>query len=190
MDEWRNLEYLEPKTWRCGHCDKEATSRYAYRQMSANQNYTTATIYICACGRPTYFGSGGQVPGPRHGREVRDLPSDVRTLYDEARAAFAVRAFTAAVLALRKIIMHVSVEKGAPSNASFVAYVDHLTSKGYVPPDARPWVDHIRKTGNEANHELVLADQSKAEEMLELTELLLIHLYEFPIRMSRRTPTP
>jgi hypothetical protein len=37
--------------------------------------------------------------------------------------------------------MHVGVEKGAPEGESFLSYVKYLLDNGYVPPDARDWID-------------------------------------------------
>jgi len=65
-------------------------------------------------------------------------------------------AFTATVLCCRKLLMHIGVEKGAEKGKNFIEYVEFLSSKNYIPPDGKEWVDHIRKKGNEANHEIVI----------------------------------
>jgi hypothetical protein len=56
-------------------------------------------------------------------------------------------------VALRPPRCSLGVAEGAKEGLSFQAYVDHLSAKGYVPPNGKGWVDHIRKKGNEANHE-------------------------------------
>ena len=87
---------------------------------------------------------------------------------------------TAAVLVCRKILMNVAVDKGAPEGDGFIQYVDYLDSKGYVPPDGRGWVDHIRKKSNEANHEIELMERNDAEELITFLAMLLKLIYEFP----------
>jgi hypothetical protein len=82
--------------------------------------------------------------------------------------------------------MHVAVDKGAKPGQSFVEYVQFLVDNHHVPAAARPWVDHIRSKGNEANHEVVLMDRSEAEELIVFSEMLLKSVYEFPAAIARK----
>ena len=59
----------------------------------------------------------------------------------------------------------------------------YLADNGYVPPNGRGWVDHIRKKGNEATHEIALMQQGDAEELISFVEMLLKFIYEFPARV-------
>lgn len=81
--------------------------------------------------------------------------------------------------------MNVAVAKGAPSGKNYAEYVSYLSDKGYVPPDAREWVDRIRANGNDANHEIKLMTKEDAEETIAFTEALLIFLFELPGRLKR-----
>jgi hypothetical protein len=99
----------------------------------------------------------------------------------------AVNAYTAAVLACRKILMHVAVEKNAALNLSFAAYVDFLVDNGWVPPGSKAWVDTIRQKGNEANHEILLADKPAATQVVHFTEMLLRFIYELPSMVQSDT---
>ncbi len=60
-----------------------------------------------------------------------------------------------------------------------------MAAKGYVPPNGRGWVDHIRKKGNEANHEIRLMTKIDAEELVSFAEMLLKFIYEFPERVPK-----
>ena len=82
--------------------------------------------------------------------------------------------------------MHIAVAKGAKPGKSFVSYVDYLSAKGFIPPDGRDWVDHIRTKGNEANHEIVLMTRDEAVELIAFIEMLLKFIYEFPAKMRRK----
>lgn len=79
--------------------------------------------------------------------------------------------------------MNVAVDKGAPEGESFIGYIDYLDSKGYVPPDGRGWVDHIRKKSNEANHEIALMSRNDAQELITFLAMLLKLMYEFPAKI-------
>lgn len=62
-------------------------------------------------------------------------------------------------------------------------YVEYLATKGYVPPHGHGWVDHIRKKGNEANHDIVLMTEADARDLLGFAEMLLKFIYEVPARV-------
>jgi len=116
---------------------------------------------------------------------VRNLPDLVAKLYEEARIASAAGAHTAAVLATRKLLMHIAVDQKAPTNKSFIEYVEYLAKNGFVPPNGQTWVDHIRKKGNEANHEIILMTDSDSRDLITFVEMLLKFIYEFPSRVPR-----
>jgi hypothetical protein len=51
-----------------------------------------------------------------------DIPeTNVAALYDEARGAIGAKAYTAAVMCCRKLLMHIAVEKKAPEGATFAS---------------------------------------------------------------------
>ena len=125
-----------------------------------------------------------QYPGAPFGNEVASVPEDVAKLYAEARACMTVNSFTSAVLTCRKLLMHIAVEKGAPTGKSFLEYVDYLAQKNYVPPDGKGWVDYIRTKGNEANHEIKIMSKDDASDLIMFLEMLLKFIYEFPSKVK------
>jgi hypothetical protein len=121
---------------------------------------------------------------------VRHVPTAVGSLYDEARGCITGNYHTAAILLCRKILMHIAVEKGAKEGLRFIEYIDHLANSGYVPPNGKPWVDHIRQKGNEANHELVIMAREDATLLLTFLEMLLRFIYEFPNSIPKTPSLP
>ena len=104
-----------------------------------------------------------------------------------------VSAYSTAVMACRKLLMHVAVEKGADKNKSFKHYVDWLVANHFVPPGGGGWVDQIRGRGNDANHEIDLVEQHEAEQVMSFVELLLKSSHSAsPVSMRGRAapPTP
>jgi hypothetical protein len=157
---------------------------YYHQATGAPPAPLSRCIYICPnCEKPTYFEGDQQVPGAAYGNEVGHLPAEIASLYKEARNCMAVSSYTAAVLACRKLLMNVAVAQGAKEGDKFIAYVDHLASAGFVPPNARGWVDHIRKKSNEANHEIKLMGRADAEDLITFAEMLLKLVFEFPSRV-------
>jgi hypothetical protein len=84
--------------------------------------------------------------------------------------------------------MHIAVEKGAPAGKSFVEYVDDLAANHYIPPGGEGWVDHIRKKGNEANHEIKIMSPDDAHDLIQFSEMLLKFIYEFPAKIAKPVP--
>jgi hypothetical protein len=93
-----------------------------------------------------------------------------------------VTAYTSVVMLCRKLLMHISVERGAQTGQTFESYVDYLVGNGYVAPTNKAWVDKIRTIGNEANHELASRSEEEAKTLLEFSEMLLKTVYEYPER--------
>src|SRR5207249_1152524 len=180
---WHNTTHLQPRTFTCGHCGKLVASAQGFASSTTPQTW----IYICPnCQKPTYFpDSDSQIPGVAPGVEVQHLPSDVEKLYREARNCVAIGSYTSAVLSSRKLLMHIAVAQKAAVGKNFVEYVEYLADQGYVPPNGRGWVDHIRTRGNEANHEIQLMAKSDAEELISFAEMLLKFIYEFPQRVPK-----
>lgn len=188
-DSWKQLQSLENRRLICGFCGDRVSSDRGYgihihRDASGGQR-NRGGVYICPnCEGPNFFPPySNQRPAPPLGRSVSDVPAVLNELYEEARACTTHGSYTAAVLACRKILMHIAVDKNAKEGLSFVKYVDHLADNGYVPPDGKDWVDHIRKRGNEANHEIVVMERTDADDLLTFTEMLLRFIYEFPARV-------
>ena len=184
---WRDVAtFGESKSFTCGHCGHDISSNKGYGCDSGD------VILIChQCSRPTYFQTGGKrTPGSIYGRTVEGIDDPgVAAMYEEARKAVQAGAPTASVLTCRKLLMHIAVAKGAAENEKFLFYVNYLCDKGYVPPDARGWVDLIREVGNEANHEIKIMTETAAKELIDFSEMLLKMIFEFPATVKRKKKT-
>jgi hypothetical protein len=172
MPDWEKLMKVGPHAFTCGYCGKEVGSKEGYYQQGRGYDRDKGypVILICPrCNRPNFFQHrlySSQTPAPLLGNEVDDLPDDIASIYREARQCTQAEAYTACVLACRKLLMHIGVDRGADENLRFIQYVEYLAQNGYVPPNGRGWVDHIRQRGNEANHEIVIMSQDDALELL------------------------
>lgn len=181
---WPSLAAVQATSYRCGYCgDKVSSDVGIPYHLIGHGDTRSPGILICpSCNGPTfvYPSSGEFFPGASVGSAVRHIPTELGELYDEARGCVTVNHFTAAVLLCRKMLMHLAVAQGAKEGLAFIEYVDFLVKSGYVPPNGKHWVDHIRKKGNEANHEIVLMKQEDAKDLITFIEMLLRFIYEFP----------
>jgi len=182
--QWQNIENLSSKAFKCGYCGENVSSEKGYSAQDGDH-----FIYICHhCTNPTYFNlqDGKQYPGVAFGNKVENIPENIENLYSETRQCVSVQAFTASVMASRKLLMNIAVEKGAKEGLSFQQYVEYLDSQHYIPPDGKEWVDHIREKGNEANHEIKIMEKEDAEDLITFIEMLLKFIYEFPNKVKQK----
>jgi len=183
---WDQTKALPARSYTCSYCGNLVSSGTGYAGGGVAR-----TIYICPhCQEPTYWWGDKRVPDVAPGAEVSSLPADVSALYREARSSSAAGAHTASVLACRKLLMNIGVSLKAPEGKPFIFYVDYLATQGYVPPNGRGWVDHIRTRGNEATHEIRLMSAADSTELITFIEMLLKFIYEFPSRVPAATPPP
>ncbi len=169
-------------TLTCGHCGRAAAGAVvAY--------FADRRAVVCMeCTAITAFLGSKQFPSLSYGPAVKGLPSDVSQAYDEARACMMAQAFTAVEMVCRKILMHVAVDKNAPTNKSFKEYVDYLEAQDYLTKHMKPWVDEIRNRGNEAIHDLPAVSKDRAASTLEFTAQLLRNTYEMEHNMKTFAP--
>ena len=183
-ENWYQLQTLPTESYSCGFCSDKVSSEKGYKigKKSDGSGSQIGAIYICPnCKGPTFFTIGNeQIPSASIGRSVLHVPDELNTLYEEARRCTTNNCQTAAVLVCRKILMNIAVQVGASEGETFITYVNFLSDKGYIPPNGKHWVDHIRKKGNEANHEIRLMDAKDAKDLLIFIEMLLKFIYEFP----------
>lgn len=187
---WPHAQSVRSIEYTCGHCQRLVASNLGFdahvKGQTGRIKEDFPKIRICPnCVSPTIFQGGKQIPGIPPGNAVMHVPDSVNALYEEARRCAAANAATGAVLACRKLLMNIAVTQGATEGQSFISYVDYLANKGFVPPNGKDWVDHIRKKGNEANHEIPDMMATDAAELISFCEMLLKFIYEFPSKIPR-----
>lgn len=187
---WIDLRYIKSTSYRCGYCNMLVSSDRGYplAKFPDGTGEQVGGNYICPnCNRTTFITPYNcQIPPPVMGNQVDHLPQDLELLYEEARRCTGQECYTGAVLLCRKIMMHIAVDCGAKAGLSFMKYVDYLADNSYVPPGSKAWVDHIRRKGNEANHEIVIMQKDDAENLVSFVEMLLRIVHEFPNRVPGR----
>ncbi|MFH0959043.1 MAG: DUF4145 domain-containing protein [Pseudomonadota bacterium] len=182
--QWRGIQDLPNNLFVCGFCNIKVSSVKGYRlgHHGDGSGPQIGAIYVCPnCGGASFFAPNKQqFPSPALGSPVQHVPPELNTLYEEARRCTSQNCYTAAVLLCRKMLMNIAVEQGALEGLKFIEYVNFLSDKGYIPPNGKHWVDHIRKKGNEATHEIALMAETDAKDLIGFIEMLLRFLYEFP----------
>lgn len=181
---WHGLQNLPNRSFVCGYCNVKVSSVKGYRlgEHGDGSGSQIGAIHICPnCGGPIFATPNGRYyPSPALGNTVQHVPADLNALYEEARRCSSQNCYTAAVLLCRKMLMNIAVHQGALEGLKFIEYVNFLSDQGYIPPNGKHWVDHIRKKGNEATHEITVMNEQDALELITFAEMLLRFIHEFP----------
>lgn len=181
-DHWIETRKIESKKFICWNCGQKIASDVGYRSRMRNSDYTgNMAIYICHhCNSPIVFDSyKNSVYNVIPGRCIQKLPSELENIYNEARSCLSVKAYTACVMLLRKILMNLAVVNGAKEGAKFAEYVEFLCKNGFVHRKQTKQADIVRKMGNEANHQIENKTKDEAEQIFRFVEFVLLNNYEF-----------
>lgn len=178
---WHQRVDIRPREYVCGFCGYKVASNtgYYYNAPDGIHSY----INICTnCGFPTFFDrESNQYPGAMIGRDIKNLPDDIGSIYFEMRNDIKNNSYTSALLLARKLIMHLAVDvAGAEEGKSFVQYIADLKKGGYIPPKSEKILEYVKDLGNEKNHEIKIANQEEAEKVIKFVEMLLFFMYEVP----------
>lgn len=193
---WDQPQNVGPLSYTCGFCgDKVGGFQGWFGRVQGNVRNGQGRIYVCTtCSNPSFFLVGAeagsnqvnvlmQSPMPPYGESVKHVSPDVGVAYVEARACVSAKAYSAAVIMCRKLLMHIAVDKAnAPAGGTFISYLDALENGGFIAPPNRPWIDKIRALGNDANHDLAAMTKEQAEMAVDFASMLLKTLYEYPVR--------
>ncbi len=187
---WFDQKKIKTRNYICGYCGNDISSNVGYYTTEGegfSRDIDEGCIYIChKCNNPTYINGNVQVPGAFYGKKFKEEifgdDNIIFELYNEARNNMSVNAFTSVGLCCRKLLMHIAVNCGASENKRFIEYVDYLDNNGYIPINAKKWVDIIRGKGNEATHEIKLLNEDEAKTLLSFIEILITIIYELPYR--------
>ena len=190
MDIWENLSTIPSRNYICGHCGNDITSNLGYYLRTRNVlGYNgRGFIYIChKCNKPTYIAHDEQVPGATYGKTFdKEIFKNeiVYELYEEARKCMMINAYTSVGMCCRKLLMHIAVECGADENMKFIEYVDYLNDNGYVPVNSKSWVDIIRSKGNDANHKIIILNETDAKQLIIFIQNIITMIYEMPYQAN------
>lgn len=199
---WKEMSVLSswspsappPKTFVCGYCGNLVSSivGFSAKRRVAGGFSGEAHIYICPhCNRPTLSFPGEPFsPAPKPGDAIANLPSEIQSIYEEVRSSIQAGAYTGAVMLCRTLITHIAqTELGASAKDTFTANIELLDKSHWIPPKGKHWVDHIKKMGNNATHNLKVFTEGEAKEILDFTAMLLKFGYDFANRLPA-PPTP
>lgn len=107
------------------------------------------------------------------------IPNSLRSAYDEARACFRAKAYTATAIMCRKILEGIADENKIATR-NLASALKEMKEKGIIENRLYEWADALRISGNEAAHGVnsKLSPQD-AKDILEFTHALLEYVFTF-----------
>ena len=192
-----NLLWISPSTIEkavqdclCPYCEKTIAGNIR-NVIGRKEFYPTVGSYFddafyileCpACQKPIIYDCKTKITSPTGTtlQKISSLPAPINQVYQEIQKDISVGSFTSAVMLARTALMHIAIEKGAEQGKGFAYYTDYFVSKGYVPPNAKDWIDRIRQLGNKAVHELEIWGAEEANMIGKFLMYLLIYIYYLP----------
>ena len=147
--DWPHGHRIAKRAFVCSYCSRHVASDKGLALVK-NSRLADADIeeikmvlggsYICPnCKGATFIiPDGRHFPSPVLGESVGSVPSEMNTLYEEARRCKSRNCYTATALLCRKMLMNIAVENGAKEGLSFVNYVDYLVEENHISPKWKP----------------------------------------------------
>lgn len=191
MGKWYNLSNIPNRNYICGYCGKDINSFVGYYISSDDypRHNGEGYIYICHhCNKPTYISYHNQTPGSMYGEAFeKEIFDDelIYMLYEEARKCMEINAFTSVGMCCRKLLMHIAVNCGAAKGQKFIEYVNYLDSNNYIPTNCKDWVDIIRNKGNEANHEIIILNETDAKQLINFIQMIISVIYKMKYEANK-----
>ena len=199
MNDWnKNLETYKTKEYTCPFCGNKVASK-EYFSTSSNEFKEKAEIWICPhCKNPTIFIEkcvrnlhginkwtlDKMIPNNKIGKDdIRNLPEDIKLLYDEIRNSYQANAFDGVSLLTRTLLLmlceNLDTTNTIDKDSSYKDCVDYLINNDYIPKNSKKYADDLRNTANEFTHELQKVTKEKAEELIYIVEFLLVTIYQY-----------
>lgn len=114
-----------------------------------------------------------------------EVPSAIRSVYEEARSCFRAKAFTATAIMCRKALEAICEEHKIVARNLALA-LGEMRDKGIIESRLYEWADTLRITGNEAAHTAKATISAEdARDILEFTHALLEYVFTFRDRFER-----
>ena len=123
-----------------------------------------------------------------------NAPKDIQSAFEEARACYRARAYTAAAIMCRKTLEGICAAHDV-NERSLVTSLKKMKDQGLIDERLFEWSDTLRVAGNEAAHGVgVRISEADARDILEFTNAIVDYLFSYRDRFEqfkkRRSSVP
>jgi hypothetical protein len=92
-----------------------------------------------------------------------------------------------AVVVMARSALQAALREQKAEGATLKAEIDHLASKGLLPPIISEWSHNVRELGNESAHpkpEQAATERDDARDIVQFLDFLMEYLYDLPKRIK------
>lgn len=123
-------------------------------------------------------------PKEGHGTNA-NAPREIQTAFEEARACYRARAYTAAAIMCRKTLEGICAVHGVHER-TLVKSLNEMKDLGLIDDRLFEWSDMLRVAGNEAAHGVGTGvSEADARDILEFTNAILDYLFSYRDRFEQ-----
>ncbi|MCW4591540.1 DUF4145 domain-containing protein [Gluconacetobacter entanii] len=118
----------------------------------------------------------------------RYLPPDVHSLLLEAEEVRLAKCFRAACVAYRTALDVATKElcaSGRAKRLKLIDRIDRLEKEHKITPALREWAHTVRTIANEPAHMPTVVPREDAEEVAEITRMIMKYLFELPAAVAK-----
>lgn len=174
----------------CGSVVSSNTHSFLSYVGSYDLNWPHYEVWICPhCHRPTIFikekfeCDEQQIPSVKFGEDVKHLNKQIDNIYNEMRECYKVGAYNAVAMLSRALLLFICTnlckDNSINESSKFVDCVNYLVNNGYVPINAKSWVDKLRSFANSFTHKSINVGSDQAKDLIKYMQMILKIVYEF-----------
>jgi len=187
----------------CDNCeafvDAEEIESYKYTRIDDKPSGRYLLLKCPICEKPILIAQdniGNMVQGdiwdtpyvlyPRKlGHINPDIPSQIRSMHEEAIGCFKARSYTACSIMCRKSLEGMCVHQGV-TKRNLAESLEALKEQNLIDNRLYEWADQLRLAGNQAAHDVdTSVSREDASDILELTTALLDYVFSFREKFER-----
>jgi hypothetical protein len=165
--------------------DEDDQLEYRYRLVRCSACHDLSLLVAMAVGwdndRKVYEADSAIYPSPPR-RLGAAVPASLQSCFDEVRACYQARAFTASAIMCRRALELLAAERGAKER-NLARSIDKLREKGDIDQRLYDWCTELRFAGNTAAHDVGPGlSQLDAKDMSDLVEAIIDYVFVFQDR--------
>ncbi|MGK5444628.1 DUF4145 domain-containing protein [Micromonospora sp. URMC 105] len=113
-----------------------------------------------------------------------DVPTELRREFEEARTCFEAKAYTAAVVMVRRTLEGIGVDNEI-TERPLARQIERMKSEGLIDQSIAEWADSLRVLGNQGAHYTGRqVSREDANDAIDFAEALLDHIYVYKKRFE------
>ncbi len=158
------------KCWNCNHLTLQYVSFWHF-DTDKSLDERQYLSFCPNCDAPFITDADGNpILQAKFGKEISNLPENIKEIYDEAGSCFSINAYKAAIMLLRTMLFYIAKDCGIKDckdkGPNFEECVNFFKEENILPKNTKHLIDKVRINGNKANHEILNFSKEECEKFI------------------------